>query len=75
MNKPPLQYSMLIEWSDEDQAYLVTLPEWSERVMMPATHGHTYTEAVQQGLEVLEMLVENAQADGELLPQPKIHAA
>ncbi len=33
---------MLIEWSEEDQAYLVTLPEWADRVMMPATHGSTY---------------------------------
>jgi hypothetical protein len=31
---------MLIEWSEKDQAYLVTLPEWADRVMMPATHGN-----------------------------------
>jgi predicted RNase H-like HicB family nuclease len=47
-----LHYSMLIEWSEEDQAYLVTLPEWANRVMMPATHGSTYGEAVQHGQEV-----------------------
>ena len=75
MNKPSFRYSMLIEWSEEDQAYLVTLPEWSERVMMPATHGDTYSEAVQQGEEVLELLVESAQENGEPLPPPRIHAA
>ena len=31
-----------IHWSDEDQSYLVTLPEWRERVLGPVTHGSTY---------------------------------
>ncbi len=75
MNKPLLRYSILIEWSEEDQAYLVTLPEWANRVIMPATHGDTYSEAVKNGQEVLEMLVENALQDGEPLPSPKLHAA
>jgi predicted RNase H-like HicB family nuclease len=75
MSKLSLRYSMLIEWSEEDQAYLVTLPEWADRVVMPATHGSTYSEAVQHGQEVLEMLVNSAKQYGEPLPQPKIHAA
>jgi len=29
------QYSMMIQWSDEDQLFLVTIPEFAERVMMP----------------------------------------
>jgi antitoxin HicB len=70
-----LHYLMLIEWSDEDNAYLVTLPEWADRVIMPATHGETYREAVKNGQEVLELLVESARAEGEPLPQPKTHAA
>ena len=75
MNKPLLRYSMLIEWSEEDQAYLVMLPEWADRVMMPATHGDTYSEAVKNGQEVLELLVESTTQDGEPLPTPKVHAA
>jgi len=69
------QYSMLIEWSEEDQAYLVTLPEWSSQVVMPVTHGDTYSEAVENGQEVLEMLINDAKRNGEPLPQPRIHAA
>ena len=69
-----LHYSMLIQWSDEDQAYLVILPEWADNVIMPATHGSTYSEAVQNGLEVLEMLVNSANKNGEPLPPPKIYA-
>jgi predicted RNase H-like HicB family nuclease len=68
-------YSNLIEWSEEDQAYLVTLPEWADRVMMPATHGNTYSEAAKNGQEVPELLIESATQDREPLPTPKIHAA
>ena len=75
MSNHLLHYSILIEWSEEDQAYLVTLPEWADRVFMPATHGNTYEEAVKNGQEVLEMLVNDAMTDGEPLPPPKVHAA
>jgi antitoxin HicB len=75
MNIQHLHYSILIEWSEEDQAYLVTLPEWANRVIMPATHGSTYSEAVKNGQEVLEMLVKSALHDGTPLPSPKTHVA
>ncbi len=75
MNEQHLHYSMLIEWSEEDQAYLVTLPEWADHVVMPVTHGSTYSEAVQHGQEVLEMLMNDALRDGEPLPPPKTHVA
>lgn len=75
MEKSLLHYSMLLEWSEEDQAYLVTLPEWSERVMMPATHGNTYVEVVKNGQEVLELLVESATQNSESLPTPKEYVA
>lgn len=75
MKEASLQYSMLIEWSDEDQAYLVTLPEWANQVIMPVTHGDTYDEAVRQGQEALRLLIKSAQKEGEPLPTPKIHAA
>ncbi len=58
MRASRLQYSMLIEWSEEDQAYLVTLPEWAERVTMPATHGKTYRKAAKHGRQVLELLIQ-----------------
>ena len=74
MSQQHLHYSIIIEWSDEDQAYLVTLPEWANSVLMPATHGRSYSEAVQHGLEVLEMLVDSATQNGEPLPLPKIYA-
>lgn len=75
MSQSLLRYSMLIEWSEEDQAYLVILPEWAERVVMPVTHGETYSEAVKNAQEVLELLVKGAIQEGEALPIPKIYAA
>ncbi len=66
-----LHYSLLIQWSDEDQAYLVILPEWTDRVLGPVTHGDTYEEAVQNGKEAIEALVASARKHHESLPQPR----
>ncbi len=63
-----LSYSMLIQWSDRDQKYLVILPEWRHKVQQFVTHGNTYEEAAKNGREVLEMLVENEQGE---LPEPR----
>ena len=70
-NHQQLHYSMLIEWSEEDQAYLVTLPEFVH-VIQPVTHGRTYEEAACKGQEVLELLVSSATQDGETLPEPAV---
>jgi predicted RNase H-like HicB family nuclease len=64
---PP--YRMEICWSDEDQAYLVTLPEFSA-VSQPCAHGPTYEEAARNGHEVLDLLIEDFQARGQDLPAP-----
>lgn len=64
------QYSMLIQWSDEDKLFLVTIPEFSDRVMMPCTHGKTREEAIRHGEEVIEMYLEIWQEEGEPIPEP-----
>jgi predicted RNase H-like HicB family nuclease len=60
-------YSMVLRWSDEDQAFLVSLPEFSPSSQ---THGSTYEEAAQNGREVLELLIDTYQAEGRPLPAP-----
>src|SRR4051794_18926502 len=60
------RYSMVIQWSDEDQVYVVTLPEFGGC----KTHGKTYEKAAKNGREVLEMLIESGAEDGESLPEP-----
>ena len=65
-------YSMTIQWSDDDQAYLVILPEWTDCIIGgPAvTHGASYEEAVNRGREALDALIGSARKHNEPLPQP-----
>lgn len=69
MDEQP-RYSLAIQWSDEDQVYVVNFPEWEAHGLIGHTHGDTYAEAVQKGQEVLHLLVTSARADGESLPMP-----
>lgn len=62
-----LQYSVVIQWSDEDQKYIASLPEFGPYAR---THGATYEEALKNGREVLELLIEDYQIGGKDLPQP-----
>ena len=60
-----LRYQMLIVWSEEDNCYLVHLPNFPEQTYR--THGNSYEEAAKNGQEVLELLLEE---DDLLLPTP-----
>ncbi|HZB95614.1 MAG TPA: type II toxin-antitoxin system HicB family antitoxin [Herpetosiphonaceae bacterium] len=64
------RYSMVIEWSDADQAYIVTVPE------LPGcmTHGATHAEAVQQGEAAIATWLATARAYGDPIPQPRVFA-
>ncbi len=65
-----MKYTIVIQWSEEDQCYVVFLPEFTD-IMQPCTHGETYEDALKNAQEVLEMLIESSLADGETLPEPK----
>jgi predicted RNase H-like HicB family nuclease len=65
-------YSMVIQWSSEDQLFLVTIPEFADRVMMPCTHGKTREEAIKNGEEVIELYLDAWQMEGESIPEPRI---
>lgn len=65
------RYSMLIQWSDEDQVYVVTLPEFGGCM----THGDSYEDAARMGLEALESLIESYEAEGRRPPEPAIFAS
>lgn len=66
------QYSMLIEWSKLDDAYVVSFPEWERAGHLANTHGATYAEAAQKGQELLEFLIESAREHGDTMPAPAI---
>jgi predicted RNase H-like HicB family nuclease len=60
---------MVIQWSDEDQVYVASLPEFGKSCK---THGDTFVEAAKNGQEVLELLIETYQAEGRPLPAPTL---
>lgn len=62
-----LQYSIIIQWSTDDNKYVVSLPEFGPYAH---THGDTYASALKNAEEVLELLIEDYKAQGKPLPQP-----
>jgi predicted RNase H-like HicB family nuclease len=64
------QYSIILQWSEEDQLFLVTIPEFADRVFMPCTHGKTRSEAISNAEEVIEMYLESWQLEEEFIPPP-----
>ena len=64
------RYSMIIQWSDPDDAFIVTVPELSGC----RTHGATYEEAVQQGQDAIESWIDTARASGRPIPPPRFLA-
>jgi predicted RNase H-like HicB family nuclease len=64
-------YSMDIVWDEDDQIFVVTVPE------LPGcmTHGKTYQEAVAMGIEAIEGWIQTAKEDGWTIPPPRTHAA
>jgi len=60
-------YTMLIQWSDEDQCFIVSLPEWGEFCHI---HGDSYEDAVKNGKDLLNFLIESALENNEKLPIP-----
>lgn len=66
-----LRYSMLIQWSDEDNCFLVGFPDFPNQTWR--THGDSYEEAVMNGIEALESLIRAYKAAGESLPKPTVH--
>jgi predicted RNase H-like HicB family nuclease len=72
----PPHYAMVIEWSDEDHAYIVSFPEWEATGLhFVHTHGATYEQAVKNGQDLLDELVELTQAQGKTLPAPRRFAS
>lgn len=59
-------YRMVIEWSDEDRAYVVRVPELPGCV----THGATYVEAARMGEEAIEAWLAGARHWGRPIPLP-----
>lgn len=68
------KYTVVIQWSEEDQTYVVLLPEWAGLLAMPCTDGKTYRQAGKHARQVLESMIEEYQEDGKTLPQARTYA-
>ncbi len=69
--KTEQRYTIIIQWSEEDQVYLAIVPE------LPGckTHGKTYEEALKQAQYAIEGWIEFAKELGRPIPPPKVVVA
>ncbi|OUC13076.1 MAG: hypothetical protein B0A82_18895 [Alkalinema sp. CACIAM 70d] len=67
-----LKYTMIIQWSEEDQLYLVHCPDfpWQQFI----TYGRTYQEAAENGQEALAGLIAVLQDNNQPIPTPSINS-
>jgi predicted RNase H-like HicB family nuclease len=63
----PIKYELIIYWSEEDQAFIVEVPE------LPgcAADGEAYQAAVANVEVVIQEWIETAQELGRPIPTPK----
>ena len=61
-------YSMVIQWSEEDKVYIVTVSE------LPGcrTHDKTYKKAIRQGQDAIESWIDASLAGKHTVPAPKV---
>ena len=61
------KYELIIYWSEEDQGYLVEVPE------LPGcmADGETYEEAIRNVRVIIEEWIETATDLGREVPQPR----
>jgi predicted RNase H-like HicB family nuclease len=61
------KYEMIIYWSNEDQAYIVEVPE------LPGcmADGRTYQEAVSNAEVIISEWIETAEELGRPIPNPR----
>lgn len=62
------RYSMVLQWSNIDNVYLVTVPE----LLGLITHEDTYEEAIKNGLEVIELWIDADQESGRPIASPRV---
>ena len=62
-----IRYELIIYWSEEDQAFIVEVPE----LFGCMADGETYQEAVQNAEIIIQEWIETAKELGRPIPQPK----
>ncbi|VVB89751.1 HicB_like antitoxin of bacterial toxin-antitoxin system [uncultured archaeon] len=72
MTRPPnmkedIKYEMVVYWSEDDDAYIVEVPE------LPGcmADGRTYDEVIRNSLTVIKEWIDVAKELGREIPKPK----
>ena len=62
-----IKYELIIYWSDDDQSFVVEVPE------LPGcmADGETYEEAVENAQQIIEEWIETARELGRPIPEPR----
>ena len=60
------RYPIVIYWSDEDQLYLVSLPDFGG----VTSHGKTAAEAAERGNEMAAEWIDSYRQAGKAIPAP-----
>ena len=63
----PIRYELIIYWSEEDNSYIVEVPELSGCM----ADGSTYGEAVKAAEAVIREWIETAREIGRPIPEPR----
>lgn len=63
----PMRYTLVITWSEEDQAFIAEVPELAGC----AADGATYQEALANVEVVIQEWIETAKELGRPIPEPK----
>lgn len=62
------KYSMVMSWSEDDQAYILSVPE------LPGcmADGETPQKAIENAQVIISEWIETALMDGETIPEPHL---
>jgi len=63
-------YSILIQWSEADKLYLVTIAEFDNLIQQPCTSGKTYQDALDNAQDCIAACLEYWQETGIAIPPP-----
>jgi len=62
-----IRYEIIIYWSEEDEAFIVEVPELQGCM----ADGATYQEAIANAVVVIQEWIETARELGRPIPEPK----
>lgn len=60
-------YSIIIQWSQKDNCFVASLPEWDNY----NTHGESYEQVLDNAQKILASLIESFRSQGRPLPKAK----